>query len=55
VPAAEEAGHHRLGDAGREGGRDGGVRGRAAGLEDLDSGGRGGRMAGGDGCREHPC
>jgi hypothetical protein len=55
VSSAEKAGHHRLGDARGETGGNGGVRSRAAGLEDLDSGGRGGRMAGCDGCRKHPC
>ena len=50
VPAAEQPGHHRLGDARREPRRHRGIDGRAAVLEDLDPG-RGGRgMAGRDAC-----
>ena len=55
VAAAEEPRHDRLGHARGEAGSHRGVRGRAAGRENLDPGGRGGRMAGCDGCRKHPC
>ena len=52
VTAAEQAGHHRLGDAGSERRRDGGVGGRASVLEDLDAGGGRRRMTGSDrGCQ----
>ncbi len=50
VAAAEEPGHHRLGDAGGERGGDGGVRRRSAFGEDLDTCLGGGRVTGGD-CR----
>ena len=48
VAAAEQPGHHRLGDARREARRDGGVGGRAAVGEDLGAGRRRRRMPGRD-------
>ena len=48
VPAAEEARHHRLGDAGGEGRGNSGVGRAPAVLEDLRARLRSRRMAGGD-------
>ena len=45
VPAAEQSGHHRLGDAGGKAGGDRSVRGRPALFEDLDPGRHGRRVA----------
>jgi hypothetical protein len=53
VPAAEKARHDRLGDAGREGGGDSGVRGGAAVGQDLGAGGGGRGMSGGN-CLHSP-
>jgi hypothetical protein len=46
VPAAEKAGHHRLGHAGGEAGRDGRIRRRSARLEHLQARLRRCRMTG---------
>ena len=53
VAAAEEAGHHRLCDAGSEAGGDRSVGRRPAVSKDLDSGVRRSRMACGDGGGQH--
>ena len=52
VPAAEQPGHHRLRDARRQAGSDGGVRGRPAVGEHLDSRVDGGGVSGCD-CGAH--
>src|SRR5439155_26807379 len=52
VPAAEQAGHHGLGDAGREAGGDGGVRRGPALFERFDPGDDGRRVPSCD-RREH--
>ncbi len=49
VAASEDPGHDRLGDAGGERGGDGGVRGRSAFGEDLDTCPGGGRVTCGNG------